>query len=75
MKARFEKPQPRTAIHEAFGQVLGQTVSVHFVPENSASPGTSISETQPGEGSERKLDDDSVALIKVAEDLGGKIVK
>jgi hypothetical protein len=45
------------------------------VPENSASPGTSISETQPGEGSERKLDDDSVALIKVAEDLGGKIVK
>jgi DNA polymerase-3 subunit gamma/tau len=75
MKARFEKPQPRTAIHEAFGKVLGQTVSVHFVPENSASPGTSISETQPGEGSERKLDDDSVALIKVAEDLGGKIVK
>jgi DNA polymerase-3 subunit gamma/tau len=75
MKARFEKPQPRSAIHEAFGKVLGQVVSVHFLPENSVSPGAPTSETQPGEGSERRLDDDSVALIKMAEDLGGKIVK
>lgn len=74
MKARFEKPQPRSAIHEVFGKVLGHTVSVHFVPENSVSL-TSTSETQPGEGSERKLDEDSEALIKMAEELGGKVVK
>lgn len=77
MKARFEKPQPRTAIHEAFSKVLGQTVSVHFLPENTISLTTTpmTSETQSVEGKERNLDEDSEALIKVAEELGGKVVK
>jgi DNA polymerase-3 subunit gamma/tau len=77
MKARFEKPQPRTAIHEAFMKVLGRPVSIHFVPESSASltASTSSSETQSTEGTERKHDEDSEALIKVAEELGGKVVK
>jgi DNA polymerase-3 subunit gamma/tau len=74
MKARFEKPQPRSAIHEVFGKVLGHVVSVHFLPENSISL-TATSETQPGGGNERKIDEDSEALIKVAEELGGKVVK
>jgi hypothetical protein len=74
MKARFEKPQPRSAIHEVFGKVLGHPVSIHFVPENSVSL-TAPSETQSGGGDERKLDEDSEALIKVAEELGGKVVK
>jgi hypothetical protein len=72
MKARFEKPQPRAAIHEAFNKVLRSGISVHFVSENavsvSATPSTS-------EGIERKLDEDSEALIKAAEELGGKVVK
>lgn len=77
MKARFEKPQPRAAIHEAFGKVLGHAVSIHFVPENSvsSSAASSTSEAHPAESSERKLDEDSEALIKVAEELGGKVVK
>ncbi|MBI1881704.1 MAG: DNA polymerase III subunit gamma/tau [Chloroflexi bacterium] len=77
MKARFEKPQPRTAIHEAFNKVLGHTVSVHFVPESSGSfPTTSsTSETQPAQGNERQPDEDPEALIKMAEELGGKVVK
>lgn len=77
MKARFEKPQPRAAIHEAFGKVLGHAVSVHFMPENSVShpAASSASEAHPAESSERRLDEDSEALIKVAEELGGKVVK
>jgi DNA polymerase-3 subunit gamma/tau len=74
MKARFEKPQPRSAIHEVFGKVLGHGVSVHFLSEKSVSP-TATAETQPDEGNERKVDEDSEALIKVAEELGGKVVK
>jgi hypothetical protein len=74
MKARFEKPQPRGAIHEVFGKVLGYGVSVHFLSEKSVSlPGAS--ETPSGGGEERKVDEDSEALIKVAEELGGKVVK
>jgi DNA polymerase-3 subunit gamma/tau len=77
MKARFEKPQPRTAIHEAFIKVLGYTVSIHFVPENSASLTAlpSSAETSSAESNERNQDDDSEALIKMAEELGGKVVK
>lgn len=75
MKARFEKPQPRTAIHEAFAKVLGHAVSVHFLPENSVSQSGAASDVQLTESTERRLDEDSEALIKVAEELGGKVVK
>lgn len=77
MKARFEKPQPRAAINEAFNKVIGYTVSIHFVPENSVSQTAALptSGGQPGEGDEHKLDEDSEALIKVAQELGGKVSK
>ncbi|MCL4304036.1 MAG: DNA polymerase III subunit gamma/tau [Anaerolineae bacterium] len=74
MKARFEKPQPRSAIHEVFGRVLGHGVSVHFLSEKSVSLPTA-SEMPSGGGEERKVGEDSEALIKVAEELGGKVVK
>ncbi|MBE7550986.1 MAG: DNA polymerase III subunit gamma/tau [Anaerolineales bacterium] len=74
MKARFEKPQPRGAIHEVFGKVLGYGVSVHFLSEKSVSL-PAASETSSGGDEERKVDEDSEALIKVAEELGGKVVK
>ncbi len=77
MKARFEKPQPRSAIHEAFSKVVGHAISVHFVLENTVSSTSTLSasEVQHGESGEPKLDEDSEALIKVAEELGGKVVK
>jgi len=77
MKARFEKPQPRSAIHEAFSKVVGHAISVHFVLENTVSSTSTLSasEAQHGESDEPKLDEDSEALIKVAEELGGKVVK
>jgi DNA polymerase-3 subunit gamma/tau len=77
MKGRFEKPQPRAAIHEAFNKVIGYAVSIHFVPENSVSQTAALpaSEAQPSEGDEHKLDEDSEALIKVAQELGGKVYK
>jgi hypothetical protein len=34
MKARFDKPQPRTAIHEAFNRVLGHPVGLYFVADD-----------------------------------------
>jgi hypothetical protein len=61
LKNRFEKPQPQTAINEAFSQVMGHKVVIRFVTG---------AETQAG-----TADQDAAELLKVAEELGGKVVK
>lgn len=66
LKARFEKPQPRSAIHEAFAVVLGMAVSIHFVDEDSVSLVPEYADP---------IDKDSEALVRIAEELGGKVVQ
>jgi hypothetical protein len=66
MKRRFEKPQPKTAIDVAFSQAIGTKVVVRFVTE---------SVSQSKSGSEPGVDQDAAELLKVAEELGGKVVK
>ncbi|MBN1993331.1 MAG: DNA polymerase III subunit gamma/tau [Anaerolineae bacterium] len=68
LKKRFEKPQPQLAINETFSQVAGQTVIVRFVVEAAVSP-----TEKPG--SQEATDEDAAELLKIAEELGGKIVK
>lgn len=60
LKVRFEKPQPRSAIHEAFGVALGVVVSIHFIAEQEDYPA---------------IDKESEALVRIAEELGGKVVQ
>lgn len=67
-KRRFERPQPKAAVDEAFSRAIGQSVIIHFLTETMAS-GTS--ETGDGEQAEA---DNSDALIKfTSEELGGQI--
>jgi DNA polymerase-3 subunit gamma/tau len=66
MKKRFEKPQPKAAIDEAFSQAIGTKVMVRFMTESVA---------QGKSGREPGADEDAAELLKVAEELGGKIVK
>jgi DNA polymerase-3 subunit gamma/tau len=64
LKNRFDKPKPQEAINQAFSQVIGQNVVVRFVVDAESS-------TEKSE----KVDEDAEALLKVAEELGGKVVK
>jgi DNA polymerase-3 subunit gamma/tau len=66
LKERFDKPQPQEAINEAFSQVIGSKVVVRFLADSELSQG------QSGKG---QVDEDAEALLKVAEELGGKVVK
>lgn len=72
-KGRFEKPQPKAAIDEAFSHVLGRPVVIRFLSDKNMSvavlaPGDMAgSSGQPDEG------DDLQTLLKTAEELGGKI--
>ena len=73
MKKRFDKPEPKSAINEAFSYILGQEVSVQFLTESEvpASSGDSVAGTGDG-----KQNDSTDALLKVAtEELGGEIVE
>jgi len=75
MKQRFDKPQPRAAIDEAFSQALGRNVSVRFVSDSEAS-GTAVSPDSAGSvaDGEQDADDNTDALLKMAtEELGGEI--
>lgn len=63
MKERFEKPKPSAALDEAFSKIIGQPVSVRFLSEAVVS----------GSLDENSAEQDSVALLKVAEELGGEI--
>ena len=77
MKQRFDKPKPRAAIDEAFSEVLGQTVSVHFLSDSEASGGTSsLAARATDESDDQGMDENTDALLKVAtEELGGEIVE
>jgi hypothetical protein len=66
LKERFDKPQPQKAISDVFSQVLGHKVVVRFITD---------SETAPGQHGVEQADATAEALLKVAEELGGKIVK
>ncbi len=73
MKSRFEKPQPRAAIDNAFSRAIGQTVAVRFLTERNLTSSTSAA-VLGAEGSESAADAGSEALVKVAiEELGGQV--
>lgn len=65
MRKRFEKPQPQTAINEAFSTAIGQKVVVRFLSENM------VSRTKDQEGADEAI----AALVKTAEELGGQVAK
>jgi hypothetical protein len=76
MKRRFEKPQPKAAINEAFSVILGRHVSVRFLSESEAKMAGSARTSDGGSGDEPVEDEDIHALLKMAtEELGGKIVE
>ena len=76
MKKRFEQPQPKAAINEAFSVILGQHVSVRFLSENEAKMAGSARTSDQLGGDELLEDEDILALLKMAtEELGGKIVE
>jgi len=69
MKKRFDKPQPKAAIDNAFSEVLGKPVTVRFLSENEA-------QTSMSSGAGNNDDKDTNALLKVAtEELGGTIAE
>lgn len=73
MKKRFDKPQPRAAIDDAFSEVLGQTVAVRFLSESEVP--ISTSNTLAGSNAQ-DVDEGADALLKMAtEELGGQIVE
>ncbi len=67
MKQRFEKPQPQQAIDEAFSQAIGQKVRVRFVAESALSGDAS--------SGQQTADADAEELLKMAQGLGGQVVK
>lgn len=75
MKGRFEKPQPKAVIDEAFSRALGQAVTVRFLAENtSIGGGGQQADTQSD--TQQATTDASEALIKLAiDELGGQIVE
>lgn len=75
MKGRFEKPQPKVVIDEAFSRALGQTVTVRFLAENTSTmSGGHQAEIQPE--TQQPPPDASEALIKLAlDELGGQIAE
>jgi len=66
LKERFDKPQPQEAINEAFSEVIGHKVVIRFMAD---------SDTSSSQSNTEQVDEDAEALLKVAEDLGGKVVK
>jgi hypothetical protein len=73
MKGRFEKPQPKAAIDQAFSDALGQPVTVHFISENMAAP-LPAGTPNPVSGNDQSADTNFDALLKVAiEELGGHV--
>lgn len=76
MKNRFEKPQPKAAINEAFSVILGRNVSIRFLSESEAkmlSAGQASTQKSKAELAE---DEDIHTLLKMAtEELGGKIIE
>ncbi len=69
MKRRFEKPQPKVALDTAFSQAIGRPVTVHFLSEKTVAEASQIG------GDETTANENLEALVKVAEELGGKVVK
>jgi len=65
MRERFEKPQPQTAINDAFSKAIGQKVAVRFLSENM------VSNAKDQETADKAL----AALVKTAEELGGQVAK
>ncbi len=59
-KKRFEQPIPQQAINDAFSQALGQSVHVRFLSQKAVGGSHSGQESQD-------------ALIKAAQNLGGKV--
>ncbi len=73
MKKRFDKPQPRAAIDDAFSEVLGQSVAVRFLSESEVP--ISASSTL-ADSNAQDADEGADALLKMAtEELGGQIVE
>jgi DNA polymerase-3 subunit gamma/tau len=67
MKKRFEKPQPKAAVDEAFTEVLGRPVTVRFLSDQAVSPVSQANSAVP-------VDDENLeALVKAAEELGGEV--
>ncbi len=65
LKERFDKPQPHAAITEAFALAIDAKVVVRFVADSAA-------DQDKQAGSETA---DADELLKVAEELGGKVIK
>ncbi len=75
MKGRFEKPQPKAVIDEAFRRALGQAVTVRFIAEGTASDGRDHQPEAHARAPQTPADA-SEALIKLAVDeLGGQIAE
>jgi hypothetical protein len=75
MKGRFEKPQPKAVIDEAFSRALGQAVTVRFLAENT-SVGSGGQQADTQSDTQQATTDASEVLIKLAiDELGGQIVE
>ncbi len=69
MKKKFDKPEPKEALNDAFSRVLGQKVVVKFVTENQLSAISATAEKQ--ETSQQK--DTDVLVTFARDELGGEI--
>lgn len=68
MKRRFEKPQPKAAVDEAFSKAIGRAVVVHFLSDKTVPKASQTgSDTQTAA-------ENFEALVKAAEELGGEVV-
>jgi len=75
MKKRFNKPEPSTAINEAFSEVLGQAVAVRFLADGDV-PEEKLLGSNKSARKKDSVDEATNALLKVAtEELGGEIIE
>ena len=69
MKKKFDKPEPKDALNEAFSRVIGQPVGIKFVTEDQISAAGAS-----GQSVKKTAQQDTEALVKWATDeLGGQI--
>jgi DNA polymerase-3 subunit gamma/tau len=73
LKKKFDQPEPRKALIEAFSQILGEPVVIKFYTEGDVP--TSDAANAPSSAEQAAANSGTEALLKMAtEELGGQVV-
>jgi DNA polymerase-3 subunit gamma/tau len=74
LKKKFDQPEPRKALIEAFSQILGEPVSVKFYTDGDVP--ASDAANAPSQAEQSAANSGTEALLKMAtEELGGQVAE